>query len=229
MKLKYVLLAFFIMISGWANAQNLNLTPSFGGITLAPLTTTGKSLDESNMFFTESWCEGSLSINIDTKGLSVPKLKYNIVEDKIIMQNEQGVFEFPKGSILSFTLKLNGREYTFLSGLEGIEKYDATNFFLVHYQSKKIKLITKHFSVLQNLGSNNYGSTTQEYTYSKEKDLYIYKDSKGILVKRNKKSILEVLGGDKKIWEEYIKNNKLDMKKEEDIARLIQFYDSKNP
>lgn len=229
MKLKYVLLSFFIMISGWANAQNLNLTPSFGGITLAPLTTTGKSLDESNMFFTESWCEGSLYINIDAKGLSVLKLKYNIVEDKIIMSNEQGVFEFPKGSILSFTLKLNGREYTFLSGLEGIEKYNATNFFLVHYQSKKIKLITKHFSVLQNLGSNNYGSTTQEYTYSKEKDLYIYKEGKGILIKRNKKSILEVLGGDKKIWEEYIKTNKLDMKKEEDIARLIQFYDSKNP
>jgi hypothetical protein len=217
------------MINGWVSAQNLNLSPSFGGITLAPLTTTGKIFDESNVFFTQNWCEGSIYINIDAKGLFVSKLKYNIVEDKIIMQNEQGVFEFPKGSILSFTLKLNGKEYTFLSGLEGIEKYNATNFFLVHYQSNKIKLITKHFSVLQNLGSNNYGSTTQEYTYSKEKDLYIYKDSKGVLVKRNKKSILEVLGGDKKMWEEYIKNNKLDMKKEEDIARLIQFYDSKNP
>jgi hypothetical protein len=229
MKLKYVLLVFSFIINEWLSAQNLNLTPSFGGITLAPLTTTGKVVDESNIFFIDTWNEGSLFININAKGLSVPQLKYNISEDKIIMRNEQGVFEFPKGSILSFTLKSNGKEYTFISGLDGIEKYSATSFFLVNYDSKKIKLLTKHFTILQNLGSNNYGSTTQEYTYSKDKELYIYKDNKGILVKRNKKSILEVLGGDKKIWEDYIKANKLDMKKEEDIARLIQFYDSKNP
>ena len=226
--MKYFYIVWVMILTDTVKAQIDPITPRVGGITLRPLTTTGRTIDESNIFFIETWNEGRLFINVDDAGLYVSQLKYNIAEDKLLMRNEQGIFEFPKGSLLSFTLKSNGREYTFISGLEGIQKYNATNFFLVYYNSKKIKLVTKHYAILQNLGSNNYGSTTQEYTYTKDKELYIYKGGKGISIKRNKKSILEALGGDKKMWDEYIKSNKLDLKREEDVARLIQYYDSKN-
>ncbi|MCU0437597.1 MAG: hypothetical protein MUC49_06750 [Raineya sp.] len=233
MKLKSVLFGLFLTGSYCVSAQT-NIGPSVGGVTLAPFTSKGKNVDDANSYFSEEWSSGSLFINVDSKGLPVSNIKYNIANDKILMKDGDKLFEFPKGSVLSFTLKAKDKEtgvlrdYTFLSGLDGIDKYKATNFFLVHYNSPKVKLLTKHFVVLQKSSSSTYGSNAEEFTYSKEQVLFIYKDSKGILIKKNKKSVLEALGGDKKIWEEYIKANKLDMKNEEDIARLLKYYESKN-
>jgi len=234
-QIHHIYIAVFLLVGIVAKGQN-PIGPQVAGITLAPfMTSTNKSVDASNSFFADSWNEGSLFINVDSKGLIFPQLKYDIAEDRILMKNEQGVFEFPKGSVLSFTLKAKDKksglmkEYTFISGIDGIEKYMVSNFFLAHYNSKKIKLITKHYAVLQNVPGATYGSKTQEYIYAKDEILYIHKDSKGIAVRKNKKSIVEALGGDKKMWEEYIKNNKLDMKKEEDIIALLKFYESKMP
>lgn len=233
MNLKSVFLGLFLTASYCVSAQT-NLGPSVGGLTLVPFTTKGKNADDANSYFSEEWGSGNLFINVDSKGVPVSNIKYNIASDKIVMKDGDKVFEFPKGSVLSFTLKAKDKEtgilrdYTFVSGLEGVDKYSATNFFLTHYNSPKVKLLTKYFVVLQKSGGSTYGSNAEEFAYSKEKTLFIYKDSKGIAIKKNKKSVLEVLGGDKKMWEDYIKANKLDMKNEDDIARLLKYYESKN-
>lgn len=233
MNLKAVFLGLFITTSYCVSAQT-NLGPSVGGITLTPFATKGKSVDDANAYFSEEWSSGSLLINVDSKGIPVSNIKYNIASDKIVMKDGEKVFEFPKGSVLSFTIKAKDKEtgalrdYTFVSGVEGVDKYTVTNFFLAHYNSPKVKLLTKYFVVLQKSGGSTYGSNAEEFGYSKEKALFIYKDSKGILIKRNKKSVLEALGGDKKMWEDYIKANKLDLRNEEDIVRLLKYYESKN-
>lgn len=223
-------LAFSFTIYCSSKAQLIN--PEIGGITLSPLLTSGKSVDE-NTFLYNQWAEGSVMVNLSSKPMPVQKIKYDIVSDKILVMNEQGVFEFPKGSLLGFTLKIldekNGRfrNYEFISGIEGVGKYDAGNFFLVHYNSDKIKLLTKFSALLQNAAGSSYGSRTQEYVYVREEKLFIYKDGKGVEVKRNKRSILDALGGDKKLWEDFIKVNKLNLKKDDDLIALLKYFESK--
>jgi len=232
MKFKNLVLGFFLAASFAAEAQQ-TIGPQVGGITLTPFTTKGKSVDDIGGYFTEEWSQGSVAITADAKTVSVSSMRYNIANDKIMIQDGAKVFEFPKGSILSFTIKAKDKEtgllrdYNFVSGIEGVDKFTASNFFLVHYNTAKVKLLTKYSVVLQNAAASTYGSNAQELTYSQKKTLYLYKDGKGIAIKKNKKAIIEALGGDKKVWEEYIKANKLDLKEDADIIRFLQFYETK--
>jgi hypothetical protein len=229
--LKQVLLLLpvcFWVLGASLQAQNIN--PQIDGITLAPLTTTGKKID-GNAFFYDNWTEGAVAVTLNGNFTPLPKMKYDIASDKVLFQNEVGIFEFPAGSLWKFSLKILDektariKNYIFTSGLEGFSKYTPSNFFEILYESPKIKFLKKHFAELKQMSASTYGSRNEEYTYVKNEEFYIYKDNKGILVKKNKKSVLEALGGDTKKLEAFVKDNQLNLKKEDDIIALIKYYE----
>lgn len=208
------------------------INPEINGVTLAPLTTTGKKVD-SDSFFINEWCEGSVVVNTNSKEIYIPKLKYDIAEDRLLFQNQQGIFEFPRGSVLKFTLNvLNEKtnrfqKHTFIAGLEGFEKYTPANFFEIIYDGNKIKFLRKTYAELRKSVTSSYGSHTEEYVYVRLEDFYVYKGNKAFLIKKNKKSILEVLGGEIKLWEDFIRTNNLNLKKDDDIIALLKYYETK--
>ncbi|GAB4131518.1 MAG: hypothetical protein OHK0045_03230 [Raineya sp.] len=221
---------FVFLLIPTAFAQIIN--PEINGITLAPVLTGGNKVEEAP-FFNEQWSEGSVMVNINSKPFFIQKMKYDLKEDKVLISNEQGVFAFPKGSILGFSLKIfnekksSTQTYHFLSGIEGVANYTPANFFLVHYNSDKIKFLEKIDVVLQQAPGSSYGSSTKDFVYAKREKYFIYKDNKGIEVKKNKKSILEVLGKDNKELENFIKVNKLNLKKTDDIVALLKYFETK--
>lgn len=208
------------------------INPQIEGITLAPLNTSGKKGIEDTYYINE-WVEGSILINSEGKEIPVKQLKYDIAADKLISKSEQGIFEFPKSSLLRFSLNiLNPKtsrleKHTFISGLQGFAKYNPSNFFEVIYEGSKVKFLKKTYLDFQkNTSVSSYNSITDE-TVLRVEDYYIYYKDKAIEVKKNKKSILEALEGDKKQWEEFIKNNKLNLKKDDDLIGLLKYFDSK--
>lgn len=224
-------LSFFSSSSATTFAQIIN--PEINGITLAPVLATGGNKIEESPFFNEQWSEGSVTVNINSKPFFIQKMKYDLKEDRVIISNEQGVFTFPKGSILGFSLKVfneknsSTRTYHFLSGIEGIANYTPANFFLVHYNSDKVKFLEKIDAVLQQAPGSSYGSSTKDFVYVKKEKYFIYKDNKGIEVKKNKKAILEVFGKDNKDIENFIKTNNLNLKKTDDIVALLKYFETK--
>lgn len=225
---RFLIILFLLPISVLAQIIN----PEINGVTLAPLTTTGKKIDNDS-FFTAEWCEGSVIVNTNSKEIPITKLKYDIAEDRLLFQNQQGIFEFPKGSVLKFTLSILNeksnrfQKHTFVAGLEGFEKYTPANFFEAIYDGSKIKFLRKTYAELRKSAASTYGSHTEEYTYVRLEDFYIYKNNKPFLVRKNKKSIVEALGGDVKIWEDFIKTNNLNLKKDDDIIALLKYYETK--
>ncbi len=211
-------------------SQNIN--PEINGITLAPLTTTGKKI-EGDSYFTSDWTEGTVVVSTDNKEIPLNKLKYDILEDKLIFQNAVGVFEFPKGSVYRFTLNIYNektarfQKYKFIAGLDGISKYTPASFFEVIYEGDKVKFLKKTYAELRKAASASYGSHTEEYVYVRQEEWYIYNQGKAVAVKKNKKSILEALGGDTKEWEKFIKDNQLNLKKDDDIVALLKYYETK--
>lgn len=209
------------------------INPQVNGITLAPVLASSSSTEGDAPFFNEQWCEGSVSININSQPFFIQKMKYDLKEDRVIIANEQGVFAFPKGSILAFTLKIFDEKdnrlkvYNFASGFDGITNYTPSNFFLVHFNSNKVKFLEKIEVERQQAPGSTYGSSTKDYVYVKKAKFILYKDNKGVEVKKNKKSILEALGGDIKSMESFIKTNKLNLKRNEDIIALLKYFETK--
>ena len=230
--MRYIFAYIFAFTTSLMFSLGQNINPSVGGITLAPLLTSGKSVD-GDVHFYKNWSAGSVQINVGSAPVLLSNMMYDIAEDKVLAKTDEGIFAFPKGSLLGFSLKIldekNNRikTYQFVSGLEGIASFDVGSFFLLNYGSDKIKLLTKVSSSLQKKAGSSYGSKTEDYEYVREERLFIYKDGKGVEIKKNKKSILAALGGDTKDLENFIRVNKLNLKKEDEITALLKYFETK--
>ena len=178
----------------------------------------------------DEWMNGNVVIKSGTK-LKGVKLKYDVYSDALNFQDPSGkVRILSKSKIMSFEITNPDVDRDTLT----FEKYELSGFkgevfCLVIYDGEKWKLVNKIRKYLTEKittigGYNN--SKSESRKFQKVNSYFLIKeDGSTIKTNNNKKSLLSVMGDQEAKLKSYIKSSKLDLKKESDMARLVQHYE----
>lgn len=148
-------------------------------------------------------------------------IKYDLLEDILVIKGEDE-------SEYTFTdppkeFQLLGSSEVYKNGFVSIDRFTEKTFYNVIYDGK-VKYLKKDSKVI--LESQGYNSASVEKKVADETTYYLVKgDNKPVKVKNNEKSIVNFLGKSEKL-SEYIKDNKLDLKSNLGIVKLLTFYEA---
>ncbi len=180
------------------------------------------NVDGSPYLF-DNWLKGDVKSNDGITDKS-NELKYDVVEDRILFKGEQGVEMDFVDLIVSFTLfsdegKRNFRRFA------DITEYQGIPFFEVLNEGEKLILLKKAIrSVMYNKA---YGSATTTKSFSQTIKYYLLKnDGSYVRIKKDKGAIMAALADKAAEMDLYLKTNKTDFRKEEDLGKLFTYYNT---
>lgn len=148
-------------------------------------------------------------------------LKYNVYEDALYFlgkDNQAMAFTNP---VLEFKLD----KEVFKSGYPALKNLTSRSYYLVLTEGK-ITLLKK--SAKNVLEMKEFNSATSTKKIVDQKNYYLIADGQLRPIKMDKNAFLDVLTDQKENIEAYLKTNKISFKSEEDLIRLITYYNSIN-
>lgn len=174
---------------------------------------------EYNAFITEDWEQADL-ISANNQIVSKYLLKYDPYVQKIYLKNGSDMIAIPPTYIKGFILKTSSKDRSFekfkLEGktfefLELIEKGEISL-----YKRFETSLLRSNYNPLLDAGNFN------DRVIIKEK-YFLYKDENFTeLPSKRKKSLKYFISKNSKC-KDFIKKNKLNLKNEEDLVRILKF------
>jgi len=177
---------------------------------------------DGSPLLTAGWAKGVVKLT-DGRTYGDILLNYNEMTDELL-------FKDTKGNTLNFINPVNefkmtladGREKIFLNGFKNIPNTTETSFFevLADGTASLIKRYSK--SVVE---SKEYNSPAIK-TFEENTKYYLIVAGQAVPVKKDKKTILTALGNKQPELETYIKTNNLNFTSDEDLGKLITFYNS---
>ena len=172
-------------------------------------------------YLSDKWEKGKVVFD-DGSMVSFESLKYDALEEVLVIKGsdeEDNTFTDP---IRGFYLNLSGVNKYFKNGFSGNNGISKKTFFEVIWDGKTKVLKRNMKSVIESKGYNTATVTkkieTSSYYYLTKGDLI------AIPIKNNEKSVLAALNRPE--LSKYIKENSLDLKKDEDLGKLLAYYDS---
>ena len=185
---------------------------------------------EGHQFLLDDWGSGKIIIN---DSISVPqaRVQYNMVYGEPIIgirSRKKMGFVLKDKTLTGF--QINNTNFIRVETDKFLDVVDRNyfitpiiskeNYLLIHY----IKTIKKPTYVSKNSYSNS-NTTALKKKYITIKKYYILNpDNKYINVRLKEKDILKILLGKKKELKNYIKKNKLSLKNEKDVIKVMEYY-----
>lgn len=150
------------------------------------------------------------------------EIKYDQLEEAIVVKgkgiDEELAFSDP---VVEFKFDESGR--LFRNGFSPVDKATEKSYYEVLYDGKT-KYLKRSTKVI--IEAKEYNSATVTKKIEDDSALYIAKeDKKPLSVKANEKSVLKVLGKEAEL-SKYIKDNKLNLKNDGDMGKLLAYYDT---
>ena len=171
----------------------------------------------------EDWVKGSVTM---TKGsyFEGMDLMYDLVTDELIFKSEKGESKNFSDQVREFSLKdEKGIVHVFRNGFSPIDDAKPITFYEVLVDEKTALLKRTVRIIHEEVG---YSSATQVKSFQTKTSFYLAKDSKLTKIKNDKKSVLAALPEKSAQLEAYIKAQKLDLKNDSHLVRLIAYYNS---
>ncbi|MEJ8803696.1 hypothetical protein [Pontibacter sp. H249] len=171
----------------------------------------------------ETWMKGSVTTD---KGVTYEgvELMYDQVADELIFKSGNGEPNKFVQQIMEFTINgANSKKHLFRKGFIPVDAANPHTYYqvLADGQVQLLKRTSKN--IFEELP---YGSSTKVKTFHSDTHYYIAKNDKLTKIKKDKKSILKALSDNEKEIEAYIKTNRLDLKNDEALAGLVNYYNS---
>ncbi|MGI4022270.1 MAG: hypothetical protein ACRYFA_12255 [Janthinobacterium lividum] len=157
-------------------------------------------------------------------------IKYSELDDQVYFKNkEQEMMQFadPVKDFI-FSYKQNDKQVLahYRNGYTNIAGSSSSAFFEVLVEGK-VQLLKKTTKKVRE--EVVYGSTVSNKSFLTTTRYYIITPEKGILVKKDKKSVLTALSIKQNELEDYTKKNNIDFKKDDDIIKVIAYFNSIQP
>ena len=150
------------------------------------------------------------------------EIKYDQLEELVVTKGKDAEDELTfSDPVAEFKFDDSGR--LFRNGYNAVDKSTEKSFYEVIYDGKTqyLKRLTKVI-----IEAKEYNVATVTKKIENETALYIAKaDKKPIAVKANEKTVLKALGKEAEI-SKYIKDNKLNLKSDADMIKLLTYYDT---
>jgi hypothetical protein len=219
--LPYIVVLFLFATFHRANAQYAQ------DINGRPLTTKAGYTDvQGTPFLNDQWSKGIVKMT-DGKVYKDMLLKYHEVDDVLYFQGKNEETLTFVDPVSEFTISNisddKQSELHFRKGFKNIPNSTEESFFEV-LNDGTIQLIKKPTKSVSE--SKEYNSLTVVKRFDENVKYYLIISGKAVLVKRDKKSILSAIGNKQPEMENYIKTNSLNMKNDDDMGKLVRFYNS---
>jgi hypothetical protein len=178
---------------------------------------------QGSPFFIERWNKGYISTREGNKLRDIT-LRLNLVDQQLhyLKDGVEYVTEQPLHEVL-IDDEQTGKLYVFRSGFPAVQY--ATNKTLYQALAEGEVLLLKHIRKIIT-ESTPFGSATTQQTIRNSETYYISKKGAMIKVKRDKTDLLNALGGKREKLEAFIEQYKIGFKTEEDLIKVVNYYNS---
>jgi hypothetical protein len=172
----------------------------------------------------ENWTEGTVKQN-NGKSYTSVQLKYNLLRDELFFK------DIRTEQLLAFVIpvvefKLNDKEkgsILFKSGYKAIDNNSEKSYYQVLFDggTQLLKRTSKKINEEKPFNSASTIKSFEVLTF-----YYISNNNTLIKIRKDKKSVLAALANQSAALENYIQEKSLNLKNEEDLIQLIQYYNS---
>lgn len=223
-KLKFTLVVLAgALVSVNVQAQNRNDVRDAAGFGMYSQYTEIKG----SPFLFKSWAAGNVK-TLDKAEKKDVQIKYDEVDDRLLLRGKDDddllTFSSP---VVEFTIadpEKSGAIRTFKAGFAPTKFSTEKTIFEV-LTDGKVKLLRKNGKIISE--GKEYGSAAIIKTVVDGLKYYVVtENNEPVIVKLDQKAILALLPTKQAELTEYIKSNKLNVKKQEDAAKLIAYYNT---
>lgn len=175
--------------------------------------------------FYKGWTKATVHLANGEK-LGNVQVKYDLVDDLLIFTDKSGELFYFRHPVKEFWLHAEGAaDVHFRSGYPEVDGRLVTNFYQVLVDGK-ISLVKSYRKNLQE--AQVYGSTTKKFFLNHAENLYLFANHRMIKVRKNEKAVLDAVGNDadKAALKQIIAQQKLNLRKEEDLIALFRSFNA---
>lgn len=177
---------------------------------------------QGSPYLQDDWAKGNVELK---NGISYKNvdLKYDEVQDVLLFKNEKNEPLAFIQAVKSFTItsKQGNEQLLFRNSFSPVKGATAASYYQVLADGAVQFLVRRAKKIREDKA---YGSATTVRTIEAYVNYFIAKNGVPVNIKKSEKSVLEAIGGDSAALEAYIKSNKLNLKNEEDITKLVVYY-----
>lgn len=178
---------------------------------------------DGSPFFDTSFCTGSIQL-LNGRTYSGLKLKLNLEQQKIIFEVEEGrAYVLSQQTVrIELACKENSKPVVFRSGFAAIEKQNDRSLYQV-LDSGKVLLLK--FVEIRFTDSKAYNSNDFSRAYRQLPSYYIWMPGKDLMkVPSTENELITLLADQRKALVEVIDKEKLKLRKENDLIKIIAKY-----
>lgn len=179
---------------------------------------------QGSPYLQEDWAIGNVTLK-NGKSYTGVGLKYDQVKDELLFRNEKNEMNTFAQPVKSFTItsRKNNSQLLFRNGFAPVKAATENSWYQV-LADGKVQLLFRNVKKVRK--DKAYNSATTVLTIEEYPTWFIAKDGVPVSIKKNEKAVLEAIGGDRTALEAYIRSNKLNVKNDEDLVKLIVYYNS---
>ncbi|SNT15222.1 hypothetical protein SAMN05421640_2536 [Ekhidna lutea] len=181
-----------------------------------------ESVGERYLF--EEWKPGSVETTDGIK-LSEVELKYDLLLDILIGKLPGGAVSLKKNNILHFSITEGGQTLNFKTLSVDDEKVFAQSI----HEGKRLNLFKRHSVKLikKDDGNQAYGSGIAYDKYVSREEFIVKKGNEAaISIKPSKRSVTKLLNDREEQIREFMKKNSLNVKNENELKKVFEYYES---
>jgi len=174
---------------------------------------------QGSPYFNKEWNKGNL---YDVKDQVLPHASINfngesglleIKEDEKTIQLNQNLYN-------RIEIMVDGKKQVFVNRITPVD----LTYYRAIYQSDIMQFLERFESTLKEEEVATYGASKSRSKFVNKTKYYIFKDGKMNEVTRNNKKLVDHLKSAR--LKSYIKKNKLNLKKDEDLVKALAYYES---
>lgn len=186
-----------------------------------PIRTNKYTEVDGSPFLLENWTKGEAVSDKGIAGKNL-ELKYDLVDDRVTFKNEKGEEMEFVNFITAFTLYGENGKRNFKRFSE-IKEFNGVPFFEVLNEGEKLRMLRKSVKTIMETKAFNSATTTRTFSEN-VKYFLLKKDGSYERIKKDKKSIVSAMADKTAEVEAFIKANKTDFKKDDQIGALLTYY-----
>ncbi|MDA9555003.1 hypothetical protein N9R54_02095 [Pelobium sp.] len=174
-------------------------------------------------FLFDAWIKGTVELENGLKYKDVP-LKFSAYKDELFFKDSKSdnmlAFVVP---VKTFVLDIANDSKVYRNGFPDIDSFNGKSYYEV-ISDGTTKLLYKSYKTL--LEIKPYNSATVEKRFSDNANYYVFKDGVMRKFKPSKKDVLALFSNKSTEIDTYLKSEKIDLKKNEDLKKLFEYCSS---
>ena len=175
---------------------------------------------EGSPYLFKEWHKGTL-YDIKDNATTEAAINFNGDTGKVVIQEEDKIIELNENLYNRIEIMVDGKKEVLVNRITPID----LTYYRAIYQSEMHQALEKFESDLkEDDGVGTYGASSKRAKFMNKTKFFLFKDGKLHQVNRNNKKLVEFLKSPR--LKGYIKKNKLNLKKDEDLVKALAYYES---